>query len=271
MKKKLFSLMAVSAALTTAGCALVACGGGDNGGSAKTDVTKAQWVAAFKVDSFASNFKLSAISTGKDNTESQEMSIVVGPKKYGDYSMTYVRFLNGVKEREQNTIRIFGAEGDTLYRRSSRLDKDENKFVVGDWYYQNDEHEEYTDAVWQSHVLDEIGFSYVTSFAESYDSFSYSNGAYVLAGDGLVLDEDSGGDDFYSYSYKMTAIKATIKFSNNKLVSVEMTLQNEHESKYDDEEPVSSTEEINTVVTITYGGQKVTAPEGAIKYEEENE
>lgn len=269
MKKKFLSLIAVSTALATAGCALVACGGGDK--NVKTEVTNDQWVAAFSTTNFTSNFKVSAISTMEDSSESQEMSIVVGTKQYGDFIMTHTLKRDGKAMQEESQMRIVGAEKDTLYKRSSRFDEDENKFVVGDWHYQDDEHEEYTAETWEERVLNDIGFEYLTVFTQKYDSFNYVNGAYVMTGDGIVIYEDSDSGEGYSYSSKLTATKASIKFADGKLTSVDMTMKYEHSYDYGDDDAGQSTEESKTVITITYGGQKVTAPEGAVKYEEEDD
>ncbi|MDE5592400.1 MAG: hypothetical protein K2I75_00435 [Clostridiales bacterium] len=270
MKKKLLSLIAVSAALATAGSALIACGDGDKG-NAKTDVTKEQWVAAFAIDNFASDFKVSAVSTMVNGTESQEMSIVVGTKQYGDFIMTHTLKRDGKTMQEESQMRIVGEENDRYYKCSGRFDEDENKFIVGDWHYQDDEHEEFTAATWEERVLDEIGFEYMTVFAEKYDSFNYVNGAYVMTGDGIVIYENSDSGEGYSYSSKMTATNATIKFADNKLASVEISMKYEHSYDYGDGDAGQSTEESDTVITITYGGQSVTAPDNATKYEDEEE
>lgn len=257
MKKKLLSVIAVSAALATAGCALVACGGDD----VKTEVTKDQWASAFSVDSFTSNFKASTkMQEGTDSKGiTEEYTLVVGPEKYGDYSLTLIRKRNGVKYREANDIRIVTAAGDVLYYRQSEL-SDDNKWEEDEWDVDNKDHFVYDNEEWEEDILNEIGYSYIKAFADKYDNFKYSDGAYVLSGDGIVIYEyNNSGEDWYT-SMTVTATKATVKFADGKLVSLEMTMKNESERKYGEEEVQKGSEEGTCLLTISYGGQTVTAP-----------
>ena len=259
MKKKLLSLIAVSAALVTAGSALVACGGNND---VKTEVTKEQWVSAFSVDSFTSNFKASMkMQEGTDgNGITEEYTLAVGSEKYGDYSLTRVHTRNGVKNSESSEIRIVTTDGDNIYFRYSGL-SDDNQWEEDEWGVDNKKHFVYDNDEWEEDVLGEFGYSYFKAFADQYDSFKYSNGAYVLSGDGIVLYENGINGDDYSYSMTITATKATVKFSDNKLTSLEMTMKSESQRKYGDEEVQKGSEEATCTLTVTYGAQTITAPE----------
>lgn len=263
MKKKFLSIIAVSAALATAGSALVACGGGED--SAKTEVTKQQWAAALAVDNFTSNFnaymKMQEGTDTKGMTE--EYTLVVGPEKFGDYSLTFIRTRNGAKYREVNDIRIVVGDSENLYYRTSEFD-DDGKWDEGYWLLRTKDRFEYDNDEWQESVLNYLGFKYYQVFADKYDSFKYSNGAYVLTGDGIEIDNNRSEGEGYYYSYKITATKATIKFESGKLTSVEMTLKNESESKYDDEEVQNGMEEFTCVLKVAYGAQKITAPDNVV-------
>lgn len=270
MKKKLLSLIAVSAALATAGSVLVACGG-DGNNSVKTEVTKEQWAAAFAVDNFTSNIKATEKTEliDDDKTIAQEMTLIVGAQKYGDFSCTLSLFTNDVKSRERDRIRIVAADGDDWYERRSELVGD--KWEEGKWYVYTKSHLEYDDEEWQEDVLSSFGFAYIVAFADNYDSFNYTNGAYVLSKNELVLEDRTDDYEDYTHSFKVTASKTTIKFADGKLVSVDMTMKTVSTYTYTDEEPEVSEDEGTVSIKITYSTQKVTPPEGAVKYEEEED
>ncbi|MDE5563496.1 MAG: hypothetical protein K2J01_08140 [Clostridiales bacterium] len=259
MKKKLLSLIAVSAALATAGSVLIACGGGDKG-SAKTDVTKEQWVAAMAVDSFASNFKAEVKNVNKDATESYNLTFIAGSEKYGDYSMTMAMMTGETKTVEQSMIRKVGTERDTFYSLSSHFDEDENKFVVGEWKIDDDKHVEYTAKTWEEGVLSKVGFNYIVALAKNYDDFAYGDGAYKTDKN-IVLSEDIDVGDGYSTVYKMTANNITLKFADGKLVYIEMAMKSESEFQSDYGEPQKYEDDSNCTIKISYGTQTITAPE----------
>ncbi|MDE6293192.1 MAG: hypothetical protein K2L88_01045, partial [Clostridiales bacterium] len=259
MMKKLLSLIAVSAALATAGCALVACGGSDDNHVVKTEVTKQQWSAAFAVDSFARNVKIYEISEtveGRDKT-AQETTLMVGSKKYGDYSLELISYSGDVKDREANRIRIVTADGDNVYARSTYLAGDEWK--DGEWHFNNKTHVEYDADEWSKDVLNSLGFTYILNFADKYDDFTYSDGEYVITDEEVVLHESISDDkknNYYSL-FRVTASNATLMFADSKLVSLEMTMKTVSENKVGDN-PVRKREENGTCsVTITYGAQKI--------------
>ncbi|MDE6201488.1 MAG: hypothetical protein K2M47_06400 [Clostridiales bacterium] len=273
MKKKLLSLIAVSAALATAGSALIACGGDDKG-RAKTEVTKEQWAAALSLSNFESNFKVEVNSANETSNRTEEYTFIVGSQKYGDYSMTSVRKADGVIRRASTTMRIVGTDKDAYYDRYSEIEQVKNEdgeWVDGDWKEGQwtvayEDHITPTDVQW-SYRLENVGLTYAFMFADEYDSFEYKNGAYVLKGNkGIVIDEggsDSDDDDDYSYSYTVTAKNITVKFDGAKLAFVELTMTNHHESTEDGETEITESTLVATI-KISYGTQTITAPEGAI-------
>ena len=112
-------------------------------------------------------------------------------------------------------------------------------------------------------MLGNIGLSYTFLFADKYNDFEYKNGTYVFKGkEGVVIDEDSDSYGDYSYSYTVTTKDIKVKFSNNKLASVEMIMNNKYESTYNGETEVSDTD-FQVTVKLTYGGQKITPPASA--------
>lgn len=276
MKKKLLSLIAVSAALATAGSALIACGGDDNGG-ANAEVTKEQWVAALSLSSFESNFKLNVKTVNETSKMAEEYIFLAGSQKYGDYSMTAVRTKDGEKRRESKTVRIVGTDKDAYYDRYSSIEQVENEdgeWVDGDWKEGQwtvayKDHITPTDDQWTS-TLENVGVTYAFMFADKYDSFEYKNGAYVLKENkGIVLDEytsepDPDYPDYGSYSYTVTATKVTAKFEGTKLVLVELTLVNHYEESTEDGEPEVTETTLSGTFKISYGTQTITAPEGAV-------
>lgn len=283
MKKKLLSLIAVTAALATAGCALVACGGDDKGGNgdAKGQVTKEQWAAALSLSSFESNFKVDVKTFNEANKREDAYVFLAGSQKYGDYSMTSTRTADGEKRNEYIRMRIEGAERDAFYECYSEIEQVKNEdgewvdgdWVDGKWTVTYRDHTTFTDAQW-THYLENVGLMYAFMFAEKYDDFEYKNGAYVLKGNkGVVIDEggsepDPDDDDDYSYSYIITATSITVKFDGVKLASVELTMTNHHESTEDGETEITETT-VGATFKVSYGAQTITAPEGAVENEEE--
>ena len=209
MKKKILSLIAVTAALTTAGCALVACGGGDDNGKVTTEVTKEQWVAAFNVEqNFTSNFKADIkFDRERDDgtTRTENATFIVGPEKFGSYSVSFSEPDDkGKKKYEEEMIAIIGKETDIGYSRKSRNDEN-GKWVVGEWLVDEDKHRDVNLESWTRMLGNMDMNSCVFSFADEYDSFKYESNQYVLAGDGIVVEEYS--ED--GYSRKETATEAT--------------------------------------------------------------
>ncbi len=276
MKKKLLSLIAVSAALATAGSALIACGGGDDkggNGGAKTEVTKEQWVAAFSLSSFESNFKANVKNVSEQYKATEEFTIIVGAQKYGDYSMTMIGTSDGVKQREINSIRIMGAEKDADYYKRSAFEDiqdEDGEWTKGDWKEGQwtvayEDHVTFSDEQWTRN-LKMVGLTYVFKFADKYDSFEYKNGVYTLTGAGIVIDERTSVPDpdyDYSYSYVVTATSATVKFEGGKVASLEMTLNNHRETTEDGETEITDSV-FKLTYKISYGAQTITAPEGAV-------
>lgn len=277
MKKKLLSLIAVSAALATAGSALIACGGDDDkGGNAKGQVTKEQWVAALSQSSFESNFKVDVNTVNETSNRTEEYTFIVGSQKYGDYSMMSIRKADGVTRRESTTMRIVGTEKDAYYDRYSAIEQVKNEdgeWVDGDWKEGQwtvayEDHITPTDLQW-SYRLENVGLTYAFIFADKYDDFEYKNGVYVLKGnEGVVIDEggselDPDDDDDYSYSYTITAKNITVKFDGAKLASVQLTMTNHHESTEDGETEITESTIVATI-KVSYGTQTITAPEGAV-------
>lgn len=275
MKKKLLSVIAVSAALATAGSALVACGGDDNNG-ANASVTKEQWATALSLSSFESNFKVDVKTVNETSKMAEEYIFLAGSQKYGDYSMTAVRTKDGVKRRESTTMRIVGTDKDAYYDRYSSIEQVENEdgeWVDGDWKEGQwtvayEDHITPTDEQW-THRLENVGLAYAFKFTDKYDSFEYKNGAYTLKGDGIVIDEytsepDPDYPDYGSYSYTVTATKVTVKFDGTKLALVELTLVNHYEESTEDGEPEVTETTLSGTFKISYGTQTITAPEGAV-------
>lgn len=277
MKKKLLSLIAVSAALATAGSTLVACGDKGGNGGANATVTKEQWEAALSLSSFESNFKLNVKTVNETSKMSEEFTFLAGSQKYGDYSMTAVRMKEDVKRRESATMRIVGAEKDAYYDRYSRIEQVENEdgeWVDGDWKEGKwtvayEDHITPTDEQWTSR-LENVGLVYAFKFADKYDSFEYKNGAYVLKGDkGIIIEQytyepDPDYPDYGSYSYTVTATKVTVKFDGAKLSSVEITMVNHYEEETEDGEPEITETMLSGTFKLSYGTQTITPPEDAV-------
>ena len=274
MKKKLLSLIAVSAALATAGSALVACGGDDKGnGGANAEVTKEQWATAFSLASFESNFKLSSKNVSEQYNATSEYTFIVGAKKYGDYSMTQIGTTDGVKQREINSIRIFGTEKDADYYKRSAfedIEDEDGNWTKGDWKegvwtVAYEDHVTMDDEKW-TYNLQMVGLSYTFKFADKYDSFEYKNGAYTLKGDGIVIDEYTSKPDpdyDYSFFYVVTATSVTVKFDGDKVASLEMSVTN-HREETENGETEKTDSMFKMTFKISYGAQTITAPEGAI-------
>lgn len=255
MKKKLLSLMAVSAVTVIVCGALVACGGypgnsgnSDNGGGngqVTTTVTKAQWAAAISLGNFGSNVKINVVTVEAGKGDVHKNELVVGAAKYGDYSMSYTIFTaEGEKSRERAYVRIVEANRDAEYSFSGRI-------VDGDWqdggwslYYSD--HETYDDEEWTQLLHDTGGFSDAFFFADKYDSFKYENGVYVL--------KDAGGIDI-TPGRKATDMK--ISFADGKWVAVELTMV----YYYDDSDDII----YPMTIDISYGAQTIAAPEGAVE------
>lgn len=243
MKKKLLSLIAVSAALATAGSALIACGGGNGGANA--EVTKEQWAAALSVDNFANNFKATVLTVNENEKAQQEYVFIAGANKYGDYYMSRtIKSLEGVKDSERSYIRIAGTEKDAYYSRRSNVTEVEGQdgeWQDGPWIVSYEDHETFNDWKWMK-LLEDVGLTYMFKLADKYDSFEYKNGAYTLKGeDGIV-----------------------VKFADGKFASAELTMTQNSESTYDGE---TTTGEPSFKVTlkVSYGTQTITAPADAVE------
>lgn len=276
MKKKLLSIIAVSAALATAGSVLVACGGDDGNVGAKTDVTKEQWAAALSINSFASNLKADVTMVNEKEKMSQALVLLVGSQKYGDYSLTRTNLsLEGVKQDERTRIRIVEAEREahyTLYSGLADEEGEDGEWEVGEWRVEYEDPKTYDDDQWYS-CIDDMGVEYIFALADKYDSFEYKNGAYVLKGqDGIVIEDDAGSfDEYTSYTYTSTATKITVKFADAKLAFIELTINNHYETTYNGEtEDTNDTETMDETYKATfmmsYGAQTINAPEGAVEW-----
>ncbi|MDE5563452.1 MAG: hypothetical protein K2J01_07920 [Clostridiales bacterium] len=270
MKKKLLSLIAVSAALATAGSALIACGGDDKG-DANASVTKEQWAAALSLSSFGSNINATAKVVNEKENLSLDYVLLVGSKKYGDYSITRTRStLEGAKQDERTRIRIVGTDREEHYTRYSGLADDEGQdgeWEVGEWRLEYDDLNTYDDEQWES-CIDDTGIQYICLFADKYDSFEYKNGVYTYNGQGIVIDEYASEPDpdyDYSYSSTMTATDIVVKFADGKLVYADLVIKDHSERTEGGETEI---EDLTFKFTIkaSYGAQTITAPEGAVEW-----
>lgn len=264
MKKKLLSLIAVAAAIATAGGALIACGGDNDGGRVvETEVTKEQWTAALNVESFSKDFKIDFDYTEVTEREQGQTDkyigktvFTVGAQKYGSYSVISSDYdEEGELVTEWQMTEIIGTEKDISYQRTTKGDKTD-EWTDAKWDAFIREHEDVTTESWL-HTLENMEMDYVLALADKYDSFNYESKQYVFTGESLVL-EDREGDENTS-SLKVTASEITLAFADGKLASCSMKMKSEssYDFGYDSDSWVS---DIELSLEFTYGGQTVTAP-----------